>query len=313
MEQPIQRLRSRCVACLANKYTNKIPDDTPEEVCLAYLQGLYRLLAEAHPTLSAPEVVEDITRLRQTLFGGVEDYTEIKPRFNALMLAQEGRLREDIRSAADPLARAVQYAMAGNYIDFGAMEEISHEAVVAQLAQAADMPLLEEEYRRLRQDLTAARRLVYLTDNCGEVVTDKLLLATILEQYPAIQAQFVVRGAPVLNDATMEDARQVGLEQVAPVSHNGTGIAGTALSRISPEARQLLDEADVILAKGQGNFETMRYCGRNVYYLFLCKCRMFAEEFAVPLYSGMLVNDRRLQKMDKQGIPSSHSDKTMVE
>ena len=104
----------------------------------------------------------------------------------------------------------------------------------------------------------------------------------------------IVRGAPVHNDATLEDARQVGLDRLVPVYHNGTDIAGTCLHRIAAEVKEKLEGADVILAKGQGNFETLRYCRKNVYYVFMCKCEMFARRFDVPLYSGMLVNDRRI-------------------
>ena len=103
-----------------------------------------------------------------------------------------------------------------------------------------------------------------------------------------------MRGLPVLNDATMEDAKQVKLSDIASVSDNGTAIAGTCLERISFEARQKIDEADLILAKGQGNFETLRYCKRNVYYAFMCKCKMFADKFGVPQYTGMFINDLRI-------------------
>ena len=293
MSENTVRLQAECVACLMKKYMEKIPPDAEETVRLAYLQRLTGILSVAPLTVSAPELVEQINALRRELFGQVEDYTLIKPRYNAMMLERETELRAAIREASDPLAAAVRYAMVGNYIDFGAMEEIPAQAVTAQLERASALSL-SGEYDNLRADLVVARRLVFLTDNCGEILLDKLLLEQIMTDYPQLEAQVIVRGRPVLNDATVEDARQVGMEAVAPVLSNGSGIAGTCLTRISAEALSALGGADVVIAKGQGNFETLRHCGRNVYYLFLCKCQMFARRFGVPLYSGMLVNDRRL-------------------
>lgn len=287
------RLQADCVTCLLKKYMSKCPAQAAETVRLAYLQRLAGIVSAADRTMSAPEVVEQINALRMELFGEIEDYTAVKPRYNALMLEQEPRLRETIARAADPVAMAVRYAMVGNYIDFGAMEEIPEAAVLEQLERAESLPL-PAEYDNLCRELETARRLVYLTDNCGEILLDKLLLSAILHRYTQLQADVIVRGRSVLNDATVEDARQVGLEAVAPITPNGTGVAGTCLSRLAPAARARLDAADVVIAKGQGNFETLRHCGYNIYYLFLCKCPMFARRFEVPLYTGMLVNDRRL-------------------
>ena len=99
----------------------------------------------------------------------------------------------------------------------------------------------------------------------------------------------------MLNDATVEDAKQIELDKLVPIVDNGSAIAGTCLDKISSQSRSIIDQADVIISKGQANFETLSYCGKNVYYIFLCKCEMFADRFKVPLYSGMFVNDLRLK------------------
>jgi uncharacterized protein with ATP-grasp and redox domains len=150
-------------------------------------------------------------------------------------------------------------------------------------------------YADLRADLAKARRLVILTDNCGEIVMDKLLTETIHRLYPNLGITVLVRGGEVLNDATMEDAVQIGFDRMEGITvlGNGDRLAGTDLTRISPEARAAITEADLILAKGQGNFETLQGCGLNIYYAFLCKCRFFADRFGVPVYTGMLVRERR--------------------
>ena len=119
-------------------------------------------------------------------------------------------------------------------------------------------------------------------------------MRTIARLYPSLEITAIVRGGDVSNDATMEDAQQVRLSEAARVLHNGTNVAGTWLEGISEEARKIIDSADVIISKGQANFETLRKCGKNIYYIFLCKCDMFARNFGVKRLTGMLINDREL-------------------
>ncbi|MBQ8683600.1 MAG: DUF89 family protein [Clostridia bacterium] len=294
MSETHLRLNPTCVTCLLQKYLRMVPDEADDWHRLTYMQRVMGILAATPPTCSAPEVVEQFTVLREELFGIKEDLSAEKAYFNALILAQEPLLRERIRRSADPLTLALRYAMLGNYIDFAAMDKVDEQYLNTLLEGADTLPFDDRELATLRTELGSARRLVYLTDNCGEIGLDKLFIEELLRTFPALQAEAIVRGAPVHNDATLEDARQVGLDRLIPVSHNGTGIAGTCLSRISLQAREKVDAADVIIAKGQGNFETLRHCGKNVYYLFMCKCEMFAQRFQVPLYNGMLVNDRRM-------------------
>ena len=144
------------------------------------------------------------------------------------------------------------------------------------------------------KELNSAKKLIFLTDNCGEIVLDKLLLETIVKVYPHLECTIIVRGEPVLNDATMEDALQVGIEACGKVIPNGTNIAGTYIPWISTEARQVMEEADMLISKGQGNFESLHGCGLNIYYLFLCKCQWFMERFGLPQYSGVFINEKDL-------------------
>ena len=289
----IMRLDPQCAACLKDKYLNKVPQTATAEERLAYQDEVLRLIAEAPPAVSAPELIADITALQRAMFGWSEDFTTIKRHFNAKMSSLAGEIRDAITAATDPLYLAISYAMLGNYIDFGAMDSVSEEKLQSLLAQAESLRLNATEYNQLKAELGSAKRLVYLTDNCGEIVMDRLLVEQLLRQFPGLSVTVIVRGKPVLNDATMEDASQIGLDQMVPVIGNGTGVAGTSLRLISKPARQAIDAADVVIAKGLGNFETLRHCGKNIYYLFLCKCQMFADRFSVPRYTGILCNDHR--------------------
>ena len=204
-------------------------------------------------------------------------------------------VEEKIRTSADPLETALLYARIGNYIDFAALENVSQETMLKLLENENQEPLSQTEYANFQTDLSTAKTLVYLTDNCGEIVLDKLAVKILKEKYPQLNITVIVRGYPVVNDATMEDAEEIGLTDIVKVTGNGSNVGGTWFPGLSNEARTLLEQADVILAKGQGNFETMNDCGLNVYYLFLCKCDLFQRRFHAKALQGMFLNERRIQ------------------
>ena len=286
------RWNSYCTQCLLKKHLTNYPDTATEEERLTYIRRLFSILTDIAPGESSPVVVNRILTLQKEMFDQFVDYTEIKKHFNQLMLEQEDWIYADISSAADPIRRAVQYVMKGNYIDFGVLSDVNSEKLMELLSQAKDQTIDEQIFEELMQDLTSAKNMVLLTDNCGEIVFDKLLVRTIMSQFPDLQIHVIVRGGHALNDATMEDACQVGLPDLVEVIGNGTCLQGTYLPDISKEARDLLEQADVILSKGQGNFESLQYCGLNIYYLFLCKCDLFTKRFHTHLYDGILTNDR---------------------
>ena len=286
------RWNSYCTQCLLKKHLTNYPDTATEEERLTYIRRLFSILTDIAPGESSPVVVNRILTLQKEMFDQFVDYTDIKNHFNQLMLEQEDWIYADISSAPDPIRRAVQYVMKGNYIDFGVLSDVNSEKLMELLSQAKDQTIDEQIFEELMQDLTSAKNMVLLTDNCGEIVLDKLLVRTIMSQFPDLQIHVIVRGGHALNDATMEDACQVGLPDLVEVIGNGTCLQGTYLPDISKEARDLLEQADVILSKGQGNFESLQYCGLNIYYLFLCKCDLFTKRFHTHLYNGILTNDR---------------------
>lgn len=287
------KLHPECIKCLLDKHLYKHPD-TPEKDRVAYMQAVLTVLAGAEPFESAPEVVAKIEAVERKFFGTATDFDSIKRHFNSLMMKLEQKIEERIKVSENPLETALEYSVLGNYIDFGALDSVREEALSEMLSDTSTAKLGKGEYESLVRDLEDGKRLVFLTDNCGEILLDKLFLREISERYPRLEITVIVRGESVLNDATIEDAREVGLTEDFAVLGNGSNIAGTVLSKISDDAGRAIDSADVIIAKGQGNFETLCGCGKNVYYLFLCKCEMFANRFGVPRFTGMLLNDKRM-------------------
>ena len=289
------RLNPECVECLVKKFSKDYPDNADREKSEAFTHKVLEIVNTATPDKSAPELVEQIESLRFEIFGVKKDFRDIKHHFNELIMSMEREIEDKISSSLNPLETAVKYAMMGNYIDFGAMDKVDEGKLLSLIDEALNISVATDEFLRFQEELGKAENIVYITDNCGEVVFDKLLMKTIKECYPRLHLDIIVRGKDVLNDATEDDAKQVGLYDIADVTNNGTAIAGTCLDRISEDARNKINNADVIIAKGQGNFETLRFCGLNIYYIFMCKCTMFAERFKVPRFSGMFINDLRLE------------------
>lgn len=288
------KINSFCMSCLVQAQARNIQKFEDEEKKSRYMREIFKLLLDSDPELSAPALLEPVTKLYESYWGSQEGFQAEKKSFNDFLLFMEEELEKKIRSTKDPLATALCYARLGNYIDLSALSDVSTEKLLELFAKAVEDPLDAEEYQHFLQDLEHGEHLVYLTDNCGEVVLDKLVIKLLKEQYPKLRIEVLVRGIPVTNDADMKDAEYVGLTKLVPVFGNGSGIAGTELSKISQEAREKLEHADVIIAKGQGNFETIHTCGLNIYYLFLCKCDWFMQRFHAKHLQGMFVNETRI-------------------
>ena len=290
----IIRLYPECVKCLLSKQLEKCPKDTPLDKKVDYIQKILQIVAEAPKSTSAPVLVRSMYDLQKEMFGIDADYTEIKSYFNQMMLALEENMWKEIQKAKDPMRKAIQYAMMGNYIDFAALKEVDEYKLKSFLDKAENENVDEVELVALKEELKKSKKIVYLLDNCGEIVTDKLLMRIIKENYPQIHIIAMVRGGQVMNDATREDAKEVELEAIAQVIDSGSNVAGTSLMEVSLEARNVLESAEVIISKGQGNFETLHQCGKNIFYIFLCKCEMFMERFSLPQFTGVLIHEKNI-------------------
>lgn len=296
----VARMDSGCIICLAQKELKNFPADLPEKERLVYMKRVLKLLSNVTEKDSAPVVSSRIVRIQKEMFGEKKDFSKIKYGFNELMLQIEGDIYKKLLESKEPLKRAIQYATVGNYIDFGTLVDVENEKLMELIETAQNNPVDKREYENLKADLQNGKSLVYLTDNCGEVVLDKLLIRIIKMLYPHIDVTIIVRGEQIINDVTIEDARQVGLVDEARIIENGTAIPGTWLEEINEEAKKAMENADVLISKGQGNFETLQGCGMNIYYMFLCKCDLFMERFGVERFASMLINDKQCWKYLKK-------------
>lgn len=271
---------------------NAYPKDADQKDITIY-QREVREIIDHCDGLSTPQIAEKIYALRSDLFGEALDYATIKSRFNHLMLSMLPYMRQQVTEAEDPLKMAVQYAMAGNYIDFGVLSNVNETELRKQLDEAVHTTIEPEMLESFRTEMLRARHLVYFTDNCGEIVADKLLISVLREMNPNLTVTVIVRGLPAINDATLEDAAQIGMGEAASrVIGNGAGMPGNVIGAISEEAMDEISRADVLIAKGQGNYEGLSGCGLNIFYFFLCKCELFMRRFKVPQFTGIMTRER---------------------
>ena len=279
------RINESCAACLYDKQLHRTDD-------AVYLAEVRRLIDTRRETDTAPYLVYLFDQAYEERFGKRASYREIKKQYNDLALSMEGAVREKIEVSNEPLETALLYARIGNYIDFGAMNHVDEQTFLRLFENAKagepDTAVMKSLFRQCE----SAESFLLVADNCGEIVLDKLFLTELRRRFPKLDISVMVRGSEVLNDATMEDAEYVKLTKTARVISSGSAAAGTIYSMLSAEARQALDSADVIHAKGQGNYESLSHQGRHIFYSFLCKCELFTERFSVPPLTGMLVEER---------------------
>ena len=281
-----------CLQCMLQRNRELILTLGTEEQAEAFLSEFRRIYEDAPAGVSSPWFSPKIADLLLGHYGlPVDRFRQEKEASNRFVLERLDTIREKVFSAPDPVFAGLQFSILGNYLDFAALQgKVSFERLDQMLEEALDMELDADVYAQLRRELEQGKKLLYLTDNAGEIGFDRVFGEAIAARYPHLEITFCVRGDIAQNDATVEDAKAVGIP--FPVIGNGNRIPGTQLDQLSGEAKAALEAADVILAKGMANCETMLGCGYNVYYAFLVKCQRFVSRFGKPMFTPMLVRER---------------------
>ncbi len=287
------KLSSKCAMCILGKANDLYAaTETDEDKKIQFLKTTMRIVIESDESIPIPY----LTYLMMTHLHSqthIDDYYEQeKTSYNQLLLSMEESILAKISASPDPLFCALRYAMAGNFIDFGAFKTVAQADVQRVLARAEHTALDPDTCAAFRQDLKKATSLAYLADNAGEIVLDKLFVQILQQQYPGLTIRFFVRGKPTLNDVTLRDAAEVGLDRLVCVYTNGKAVPGTCLEHMDDDMADLIRKADVVISKGQGNFESMYGTGLNIYYLLLCKCEHFAHRFGMQQMEGVFINEK---------------------
>jgi uncharacterized protein with ATP-grasp and redox domains len=256
-------------------------DEQQQRQVLDYVLDLLR---QGDASRTPPEIGDQVHRLVRRKMGTADPYRAAKARSTREALVLYPRLKTMVSRAADPLEVATRLSIAGNIIDFGPASSFELWDVVERVL---DQPFAIDDGDAFRDALSDAGRVLYLADNAGETVFDRLLIETLAEIY-FLPVVYAVKGGPILNDATVGDARAAGIDRVAQVIHTGTDAPGTILERCSPRFRQAYASAEVIVAKGQANYETLSGQENGIFFMLQCKCPVIARDVGTPVGSIVL-------------------------
>ena len=229
---------------------------------------------------SPPEMGRTIHRIVKQKTGNPDPYKDIKQRSNNAALQIYPELKNITSNSGDSLLKAVEIAIAGNIIDYGAVFDLDMEQEIQKFLDSGERIFTNEKlfaYAEFAKALKKANTLLYLGDNTGEIVFDRVLIEEIKYKYPDLKIYFATRGAPIINDCLIDDAISCGIDKSAEIISNGYDAPGTILEKCSPEFRKIWNESDLVLSKGQGNFESLTDSTKPIFFLLIVKCQVVAN------------------------------------
>jgi uncharacterized protein with ATP-grasp and redox domains len=289
-----------CIPCFIRQALDAARLVTPDEhLHEQVVREVLRLTARMNLSQSPPTMGQQIHRLIRELTGQDDPYLPLKKRFNNLAMKLYPELEQRVLSAANPFTTAVRLAIAGNIIDFGVNTSLSESEVKKTIKQSLIADLDDNPIQAFQQAVRDATNILYLADNAGEIVFDRLLI----EQLPAEKVTVVIKGAPVINDATREDAEFAGLTELVKVIDNGSDAPGTILETCSPDFQDHFDRADLVIAKGQGNYETLSHIDKNIVFILKAKCPVIARDLGCEV--GEMILRMSQSSSDKDDIKKS--------
>jgi hypothetical protein len=283
-----------CIPCFVRQTLDAVRFVTDDEAIQAeVLRKVLRAVSEMDMRMAPPVMGQQIHRLIRELTGRHDPYRRVKDHFNRLAMDLYPDLKARVERSSDPLEAAVRVAIAGNVIDFGIGASLSESALRKTIERAMTDPLCGS-VDGLRRAAPEARDILFLADNAGELVFDRVLIETVSTEKVTV----VVKGQPIINDATIEDARAAGLTDRVAVIDNGSNAPGTLLETCSGAFRKRFDEADLVIAKGQANYETLSESRREVFFLLMAKCPVIARDLECE--QGALIVRR--SGVDRKGL-----------
>jgi hypothetical protein len=263
-----------------------------EQVHATAVQRVLRLAAEMDIRQPPPVMGQQIHRLIRQITGKADPYRQQKHLSNELALGLYSELTRDVDEAPNPLQTALRLAIAGNILDFGVYSSLERAYVERGIAVALKADFDQRELPSFIDQVEQARDILYLGDNAGEIVFDRLLI----EKLPREKVTFVVKGSPVVNDATMEDAEIAGLTEMVDVIDNGSDGPGTILESCSTAFRERFNQADLIIAKGQGNYESLSGEDKQIFFVLKAKCPVIARDLDCEIGEMVLCRRRAFRE-----------------
>ncbi len=268
-------IQYECIPCSLNNYVRLIKSGIiPENLQEDILRKLLDFFSQVDYNQSPPELGKVQHRLLREYLQNPDPYREIKLEYNRMMMDRYEDFKKIIDESSNPFDTAVRLAIAGNVIDFGSHHRLNVMETVERVLKAE---LAKDDSHKLKQEIADADTVLYLGDNAGEIVFDKLFIETM--DHPNVF--FAVRGSPIINDITVQDAEMTGIDEYATIISSGDDAPGTLLDSCTPEFINVFNKADVIISKGQGNLEGLIDIDHNIFFLLTVKCRLIAEHLGV--------------------------------
>jgi len=284
-----------CIPCFVRQALDsaKLATDD-EQIHEQVVREVLRLAADLDMSQSPPAIGQQIHRLIRKLVGHNDPYHGIKRQFNNLALNLYSGLRKQVVSSDDRLETAVRLAIAGNIIDFGVKTSLTESDLEETITQSLNGHFNNNQIQEFRDAVRRAENILYLADNAGEIVFDRLLIEQLLYEKITV----VVKGSPVINDATMNDAIIAGLPKIVEVIDNGSDAPGTILETCSQAFLDRFEVADLIIAKGQGNYETLSDIDKNIFFILKAKCPVIARDIGCEVGEMILQKSNSFKSID---------------
>jgi uncharacterized protein with ATP-grasp and redox domains len=276
------KLNLDCIPCFQRQALQAVRFiSNDEELHEKVLREVTKKLLESDWNLTPPELAHEVHEIVKRIANVRDPYEEVKKESNDLVLKMYPALKEKVEKSDDPLRTAVRLAIAGNIIDFGPLQGFSLEEAIREVLKKK---FAIDDYEELKEKLTNAETLLFFADNAGEIGFDKLLVETLLKAKNFEKINFVVKGGPIINDATLEDATYMGLCDLPNVGFLklSNGEAGTGPERNSQEVKSWIRKSDLVISKGQGNYEGLSE-NDGLFFLLMAKCPVIASDLDVKV------------------------------
>lgn len=274
------KLHDKCLPCVINQVI-KVANITGITKKEELLREVFTYLSKMNFDETTPEIIGEIFDMIKRHTKNPDPYKETRNYYNTLFMELLPEFERKIDQAENSFMLAVRYAIVGNIIDFNPIHNTLLEDIYDCFDNMEQLELAIDDSSALMKDISNAGTLLYLGDNCGEICMDKILLKKIKELNPNVKLFFGVRGKPVVNDSISDDAYSVGIDEYAEIIDNGDGSLGTVLNRTSPAFKEVYNKADVVIAKGQANYECLSEEDKNIYFLLMTKCDVIAKDIGV--------------------------------
>ncbi|MSS08869.1 DUF89 family protein [Clostridium sp. WB02_MRS01] len=274
------RLHDKCLPCVVNQVI-KVANITGITKKEELLREAFTYLSKMNFDETTPEIIGEIFDMIKRHTNNPDPYKETRNYYNTLFMKLLPEFERKIDQAENSFMLAVRYAIVGNIIDFNPIHNTLLEDIYDCFDNMEQLEFAIDDSSALMKDISNAGTLLYLGDNCGEICMDKILLKKIKELNPNVKLFFGVRGKPVVNDSISDDAYSVGIDEYAKVIDNGDSSLGTVLNRTSPAFKEVYNKADVVIAKGQANYECLSEEDKNIYFLLMTKCDVIAKDIGV--------------------------------